>query len=190
MNMSNETYCKMVGLYKIVCVVCLVVLMVSCNSETKIACVGDSITEGAGLKVQSKTAYPFVLNRLLGPTYSVLNAGRSSATLQKKGNLPYWNCKEFANVFAFQPDVIIIKLGTNDTKPRNWNPTNYKEDYQALINTFRTISSHPEIYICLPVPVLAPVGELMIQQCFMVSSQYFTNLQKLMMYPLLIYMIR
>lgn len=73
--------------------------------------------------------------------------------MQKNGNFPYWNCKEFTNVFAYKPDVIIIKLGTNDTKPQNWNPTNYKKDYQALIDTFKTISSQPEIYICLPVPV-------------------------------------
>lgn len=53
----------------------------------------------------------------------------------------------------FKPEVIIIKLGSNDTKPQNWNARKYKEDYQALIDTFRTISPNIQIYLCKPVPV-------------------------------------
>lgn len=132
----------------------LLVLAISLSScATRIACVGDSITEGSGIKQQSKDAYPAVLNELLGTKYEVLNAGQSAATLQKKGDLPYWNCNEFSNVFAFKPTVIIIKLGTNDTKPQNWNPIHFEADYQAMIDTFRTIKSNPKIIICKPVPV-------------------------------------
>ena len=128
-------------------------LFFACTSkEVKVACVGDSITEGYGLAVQSKTGYPVVLNRILGDNYSVLNLGRSATTLQKHGDFPYWICKEFSDVFAYKPDIIVIKLGTNDTKPQNWNQDNYKNDYQALIDTFKTISTNPKIYLCLPVP--------------------------------------
>lgn len=126
----------------------------SCNI-TRVACVGDSITEGAGMVAQSKTAYPVILNTILGKKYEVLNNGRSGATMLKKGNLPYWNCKEFSNTFVYKPDIIVIKLGTNDTKPNNWRPDDYEKDYQAMIDTFKTISSHPKIYLCLPVPVFA-----------------------------------
>jgi alpha-L-fucosidase 2 len=115
--------------------------------------VGDSITEGYGLAVQSKTGYPVALDSILGSGYTVLNSGRSATTLQKKGDFPYWICKEFSNVFAFNPDIIVIKLGTNDTKPYNWQADRYEEDYQALIDTFRTIPANPRIYLCLPVPV-------------------------------------
>jgi acyl-CoA thioesterase I len=122
------------------------------NRKIKVVCVGDSITEGSGLKVQSKTAYPAVLNNILGSEYAVLNSGRSSTTMQKTGDVPYWNCKEFTNTFVYQPDIIIIKLGTNDTKPRNWHADRYEKDYQALIDTFKTMPSNPKIYLCLPVP--------------------------------------
>ena len=125
----------------------------SCSNETKVACVGDSITEGYGMAQQSKTAYPVVLDSILGPQYTVLNSGRSATTLRKEGNFPFWICKEFSNVFVFKPDIIIIKLGTNDTKPENWQADSYKEDYQALIDTFKTIPTNPKIYLCLPVPV-------------------------------------
>jgi acyl-CoA thioesterase I len=133
----------------------LLALLVSAftTKKIKVACIGDSITEGYGLMCQSKTGYPVVLNTILGGEYSVLNSGRSATTLQKKGDFPYWICKEFSNVFVFEPDIIIIKLGTNDTKPQNWHADLYEKDYQALIDTLRTISTHPAIYLCLPVPV-------------------------------------
>jgi alpha-L-fucosidase 2 len=135
-------------------VICLVLSLSSCeNKITRIACVGDSITEGYGLKIQSKTGYPVVLDSILGPKYTVLNLGRSATTLQKKGDFPYWICKEFSDVFAFNPNIIVIKLGTNDTKPYNWHADRYEKDYQALIDTFRSISTNPKIYLCLPVPV-------------------------------------
>lgn len=134
-------------------IVCVVILNSCANKVTRVACVGDSITEGYGLAVQSKTGYPVVLDSILGVGYAVLNSGRSATTLQQKGDFPYWICKEFSNVFAFNPDVIVIKLGTNDTKPYNWQAGRYEKDYQALIDTFRTIPANPRIYLCLPVPV-------------------------------------
>ncbi len=136
-----------------ICVVFLIVLHSCTTKITRVACVGDSITEGYGLAVQSKTGYPVALDSILGSGYTVLNSGRSATTLQKKGDFPYWICKEFSNVFAFNPDIIVIKLGTNDTKPYNWQADRYEEDYQALIDTFRTIPANPRIYLCLPVPV-------------------------------------
>jgi alpha-L-fucosidase 2 len=129
------------------------VLFISCKNEIKIACVGDSITEGWGLEDQSRSAYPVMLDKYLGDGYSVLNCGRSAATLQKKGDLPFWDCKEFYDVFAYEPDMIVIMLGTNDTKAQNWNHESFISDYQALIDTFNTIPAIPEIYVCLPVPV-------------------------------------
>ncbi len=131
----------------------IAVAFLASSCAVKVACVGDSITEGSGLKSQSKSAYPVVLDSILGSRYSVLNTGRSAATLQKKGDLPYWNCNEFSNVFVFKPKIIVIKLGTNDTKPHNWKLGDYEKDFQALIDTFRTIKSKPEIILCKPVPV-------------------------------------
>jgi alpha-L-fucosidase 2 len=129
-----------------------IMIISACQVKTKIACVGDSITEGAGIPIQSKDAYPAVLQNLLGEKYIVFNAGRSGATMLKKSDLPYWNCNEFANVFAFQPKKIIIMLGTNDSKMHNWNLNRYEHDFQAMIDTFNLVLKNPTIYVCLPVP--------------------------------------
>jgi len=140
--------------YKILFAVLLLLALLSCSTQPiKIACVGDSITEGSGLAVQSKTAYPVALGELLGPDYSVLNCGRSATTMSRNGDFPYWIAKEFSNVFADSPDIIVIKMGTNDTKPQNWNIDDFMNSYQAMIDTFNTISTNPKIFLCYPVPV-------------------------------------
>ncbi|GAF01617.1 GDSL-type esterase/lipase family protein [Saccharicrinis fermentans] len=132
----------------------ILLLFTSCSSRpVMIACVGDSITAGAKHKKQSETAYPKVLDKLLGDGYSVVNCGRSGATALKRSNFSYWNCNEISNVFALRPDIITIKLGTNDSKPGNWNAERFKTDYQCLIDTFLSIKPKPKIYLCLPVPV-------------------------------------
>lgn len=132
----------------------LIIALSSCmQKKTKVACVGDSITEGFMISPQSQLAYPVILDSLLGDQYTVLNLGRTSTTMRYDGNFPYHTAKEFSNVFAYEPDVIVLKLGTNDTKPVNWDEDKYESSYQAMIDTFRTIPTNPEIFVCLPVPV-------------------------------------
>lgn len=116
----------------------------------KVACVGNSITEGAGLE---KT-YPQVLQELLGEGYEVRNFGVGGRTLLKKGNLPYRNEEKYKEALAWNPDVVIIKLGTNDTKPQNSIfHRDFVKDYIELINSFKELPSDPKIFICYPVPV-------------------------------------
>lgn len=102
---------------------------------------------------ESRYSYPVLLDNILGTDYTVLNCGRSTTTLLKESNLPYWNMKEIHNVFVFEPDIITIKLGTNDTKPFNWNASRFERDYRTLIDTLQTLPGPPRIYCCLPVPV-------------------------------------
>ena len=116
----------------------------------KVACVGNSITEGANL---DKT-YPEVLQDLMGEDYNVRNFGLGGRTLLKKGNLPYWNEKMYQDVLAWNPDIVIIKLGTNDTKPQNWQfKDEFVSNYLELVKTFKNLPSKPEIFICYPIPV-------------------------------------
>lgn len=120
------------------------------QQKVKVACVGNSITEGAGL---SKT-YPAALQELLGDAYDVQNYGIGGRTLLKKGDFPYWNEAKYTEALAWNPDVVIIKLGTNDTKPQNWqHKGDFVSDYVALVKSFQRLPSKPKVYICYPVPV-------------------------------------
>ena len=48
-------------------------LSVSLSAQTKIACVGDSITFGSGIAAREKLNYPAQLGYLLGEDYEVRN---------------------------------------------------------------------------------------------------------------------
>lgn len=125
-------------------------ILISCQSDIKVACIGDSITNGGG-KDQS-SFYPTQLDSILGEGYQVLNFGESGATMQTDGNKPFWHQKDFHNVFAYTPDIAVIMLGTNDTKTKNWNADSYERDYQLMIDTLNTMDSKPQIYLCFPPP--------------------------------------
>lgn len=130
-----------------------VLTFTSCTNHPKrIACIGDSITEAGVYFWQNKFSYPAQLDSILGDNFDVLNCGRGGGTMVKKSELTYWRFMEFSNVFVFHPEIVIIKLGTNDTKKSNWNAEGFEKDYQSMIDTLQTIKPKPSIYICLPVP--------------------------------------
>ncbi len=124
------------------------------QQRIRIACVGNSITYGAKIENREVNSYPAQLGSMLGEGYDVRNFGRNGATLLLKGNQPYWNSNEYKQALEFKPDMVFIKLGTNDTKHVNRGFLNeYVQDYKELIASFQQLSSHPRIVLLLPVPV-------------------------------------
>ena len=122
----------------------------------KVACVGDSITAGVGASDGAHN-YPNGLANLLGPRYQVGNYGESGATLLKDGDSPYWQRGGFAGSAAFAPNVVVIMLGANDTKPFNWvHQDQFAADYAALIDYYAALPTHPRLFVCLPPPVALP----------------------------------
>ncbi len=71
----------------------------------KIACIGNSVTAGAGLSNPLADSYPAQLQKLLGDKYVVGNFGHSGATLLKKGHNPYYKTKAFADALNFKADI-------------------------------------------------------------------------------------
>lgn len=131
-----------------------VLLLSACNKEPiRVACVGDSITFGHGIADRDHDTYPAILDSLLGSKFNVQNFGVSGTTALKKSNMPYMNEQAYKDALAFNPDIVTIKLGTNDSKPYNWeNKANFKDDLKFMINSFRELPANPDIWLCLPVP--------------------------------------
>lgn len=118
----------------------------------RIACVGNSITYGSGIQNREKNSYPAQLQAYLGDDYLVANFGCSGATANSKGDRPYILTTQHKESIDFLPDIVLIKLGTNDSKPQNWRyKDNLKRDYQALIDEYKQLSSHPRIILLTPV---------------------------------------
>jgi lysophospholipase L1-like esterase len=121
----------------------------------RVACVGDSITQGSGAEMGK--SYPSQLQKLLGSGWIVGNFGVSGRTLLKNGDHPYWNEAAYQKALEFQPDRVIILLGTNDTKPQNWkHEAEFTTDYTELVKSFQALASKPKVFICRPCPVPEP----------------------------------
>ncbi len=120
---------------------------------------GDSITAGAGIEQPELRGWPARLQLYLGGAArgEVRNFGVSGRTLQRAGDLPYWKEKSFSDARAFAPDVILIALGTNDSKPQNWNPSRFESDATDLVKTFQALPGRPRVVLCLPPPVFKEV---------------------------------
>jgi acyl-CoA thioesterase-1 len=121
------------------------------HSEDKIrvACVGDSITGG--------TEYPADLWMLLGSAnYTVGNFGVGGSTAALDSLNPYINNSAFQETKEFQPNIVIIMLGTNDANPLiRPNNGSFVNDYVKLVEEFQALSSKPKIYLVKPPPIFS-----------------------------------
>jgi hypothetical protein len=77
--------------------------------------------------------------------------------LLKKGDMPYWTQSAFNSSLTFQPNIVVIMLGSNDAKPQNWRyGTNFVSDYLDLMSRYANLTSTPSIYLCTPCPAIPP----------------------------------
>jgi lysophospholipase L1-like esterase len=89
---------------------------------------------------------------MLGDKWQVMNCGHSGATLLNNGDMPYQKTGEFQNALNFNPDVVVIMLGTNDSKMKNWiHQDEFVTDYKDLIAKFQDLPGKPHIFIAYPV---------------------------------------
>ena len=128
-------------------------MSISMFATIKVACVGDSITFGYGIKNRSIQSYPNQLNKMLGPKYKVRNFGVCARTLLKDGDFPYTHTSQYTASLKWNPDLVIIKLGTNDTKLINWKyKTKFEEELSDLANSYLSLESKPKVYLSYPAP--------------------------------------
>ena len=136
----------------------------------RVACIGNSITDGHGIDMRTAYGYPAMLQKKLGKDYWVKNFGVCSRTMLNKGDWPYMNEMAWQDALAFKPDVVVIKLGTNDSKPENWQyGSEFRQDLEQMITTLRpdlaqpakkakkakkaaVVEAKPRILLCTPIP--------------------------------------
>jgi lysophospholipase L1-like esterase len=133
----------------------------------KVACVGDSITA-------SSSRYPTWLGQNLGPGYEVRNFGVSGTTMMKASSTAYWNTGNFTNSSNYLPDIVIVMLGTNDSKTFNWSAhgPEYKPNYLDMVAHYKGLPSRPTVYVMTSPP------------CFNFSSSYQPDVIKNQIVPI------
>ncbi|MCR4914781.1 MAG: alpha/beta hydrolase fold domain-containing protein [Prevotella sp.] len=145
----------------------------------RVACIGNSITDGHGIELASAYGYPALLQKKLGSGYWVKNFGVSARTLLNKGDHPYMNELAWRDALAFDPDIVVIKLGTNDSKPQNWqHASEFRSDLEQILFALRpdlaqpvkkkkgkkkaapAPAARPQIILCTPIPAFKSTWDI------------------------------
>ncbi len=144
----------------------------------RVACIGNSITDGHGIELAPAYGYPAELQKMLGDDYWVKNFGVSARTMLNKGDFPYMKEMAWRDALAFQPDIAIIKLGTNDSKPQNWKyGSEFRQDLEQMIMALRpdlaqpqkrkgkkakkeVATPKPQIFLCTPIPAFKSTWDI------------------------------
>ena len=144
----------------ILILLCLVVGIECYAQKIKVACVGNSITYGAYVINREKNNYPAQLQAYLGDKYEVKNFGVSATTALYKGLYPYVDTEKYRESLEYNPDIVIIKLGTNDANERNdaYRST-FAKDYRRLVDEYLNLPSHPQVILLTPVHCFLPSNQ-------------------------------
>jgi len=118
----------------------------------KVACMGDSITYGYSLSDPGVYSYPARLQGLLPAGYTATNYGASGKTLLFNSGASYITNSNYTNAVNSEPDIIVIILGTNDSRPATWDAlgSNFVDNYKTMINQLQDLPFNPRIFIALP----------------------------------------
>jgi len=115
-------------------------------NPTRVACIGDSITE--------LSTYPNDLQTMLGANYNVSNFGVSGSTVLRNSYKPYINQEAFQRAKDFLPNIVVILLGTNDVRADIYRSIdNFVADYEQLVREVQALESKPEIFLVNPPPI-------------------------------------
>ena len=121
-------------------------------SKIRVACIGDSITFGYGIKDPADT-YPALLQKLLGDKYQVANFGNSGRGIilsSKRGSewRAYLKQKSHEQALAFRPDIVICNLGVNDIDAwKDGHRAEFVPDYLTLLKAYQELPSKPRIFV-------------------------------------------
>ena len=124
----------------------------------RVACIGDSITWGFTLLNPWKQSYPALLQEKLGKEYKVRNYGYNDASARFDADTPYVKKRVYRESLAWNPDIVLLMLGTNDTKKRNWDPVIFRRDYRRIVESYQALPSNPRIVLVAPIRIFLLMG--------------------------------
>lgn len=131
------------------------------NGKIRVACVGDSITYGCTVGNWRKNNYPTVLGNLLGGNYCVNNFGYTNRTAIKSADYPYTNEKLYKQSLVFDPDIVLIMLGSNDSKKENWDKEKFMNDLGDIVDVYSALKPEVTVYLLVPPPVFEVGGRVL-----------------------------
>ena len=120
------------------------------DERIRVTCVGDSLTYGSGvIKTREVDSYPAQLQTKLGTSHLVSNFGLRNATASADGDLPYVGSAQYKKSLESKPDIVLLMLGTNDSKTYNWRSASYEEGIRSLVQTYKNLDTNPTVYLMI-----------------------------------------
>lgn len=115
-----------------------------------IACVGDSITYGYGVLGHREDAWPALLPALADGRCTTVNYGLCNRTLLSTSGMPYSKEKNARIFMEEDEDLVLLMLGTNDSKPSNWDAELFEKEYLELVDKILAKPCRPKVVLMLP----------------------------------------
>lgn len=130
------------------------------SAPVTVACMGDSITFGSGCSKEER--WSSRVQEILGGKFDVQNYGIGGRTMLASGDQPYIKTKEYENALNARADIYLIGLGTNDSKPVNWDShkKDFVKDAGALIASVRKNAPAAKIFLLTPIPSFKPTYKI------------------------------
>jgi MYXO-CTERM domain-containing protein len=145
----------------------------------KVACIGEHTTHSHAFPAMNRESqpvgmqeYPAILQGKLGTGYQVRNFGDCCGTVTQGYNTTGIEVHPFvqgANAgdgpgynesLAFLPDIVVIgswgrhDWGKDKPAPLTWSLPKFQQDYDNLVQRYMNLSTHPRIFVSLPIPIL------------------------------------
>lgn len=124
----------------------------------RVACVGDSITQGINSTDPQNLTYPAFIQEMMGLDYFVYNLGLSGYSICRTDTYSYIGHSTYKRSLDIKPDIVLFALGTNDGNPgqaeKNWVGTNREQVFidttKEMLDAYLALETNPQIYIILP----------------------------------------
>lgn len=134
------------------------------KESIRIACIGDSITDGFGLDDPDEDSYPNWLQYFFGDDFVVNpRLGACNAAIWRNSWLPYKTTDKYIEALNWPADFHVICLGSNDSHYTKSNTfkTEFREDYLSLIGALKEKSPNAKLLVCFipPMPGKETLGD-------------------------------
>lgn len=120
------------------------------SGAIKVAAVGDSLTYGYGLENRVVDAYPSILLEKLGSHYQMENFGLAGRSLQSTSDYPYLQEENGQLSLASDPDIVLIMIGSNDSRAPYWNKERFTAEYRQFVQGYQNLESQPDVMVIVP----------------------------------------
>ena len=125
---------------------------------TCVACIGDSLTWGFSLPDPWRQSYPALLQERLGVDYAVRNFGCNGASVRFDAALPDVETTAYGESRVWNPDIVLLMLGSNDATAWNWDAAAFRRDYEHIVVSYCEQPSQPRVILIAPIRVFRVKG--------------------------------